>query len=499
MPRHCASNLGADLKKAIPNRLMRRCDWRFLVGNHRLGRTLCLARGRLRKGVTLLSREVVLAAPPGSCDLAVISWPDAVSLAAARTALRAGGSLYAEWYGFASGAARVADRLRRHRFNGVEVFRPWPWPCLLPARFWVPIGSAAAANYARNNPLLQDHPRPGIGSWTLRLLFRLLDRIGEPGIFCAVGHVEAAATSARPLRMLIAIGPRSVSKVVELEFTNSAPEPTYVVKHARTAEAAVGLRREAAMLRELAAVVGVPRVLDVVERGEGIAIRETAVRGRPLWATLRAGNHEEIAFDATEWLISLAHHSARTADEACVEAQDCLKEFQANFGFLVRADAIRTAQQSFMQLYRLPGMVEQRDFGPWNILRDDDGNLSVVDWESASANGLAAMDLAYFLAYLSFFVAGAMRSRRFVEVYRASLDPATPLGALRVRCFERYARAFGVDLQLFRPIPLLAWTLHSRSEYRQFTEDFNGPPPFAKLRTSLFAALWREELRYLSK
>jgi hypothetical protein len=478
---------------------MRRCDWRFLLGNHGMGRTLCLARGRLRKGVTSISREVVQAAPPGSCDLAVICPPDAASLTAARTALRAGGALYAEWCGFASGAGQVADGLRRHRFNGVEVFRPWPWPGLLPTRFWVPIGSAAAADYVRNNPLLQDHPRPGIGSWILRLLFRLLDRIGQPGIFCAVGHVEPAATAARPLRILMAPGPRSVSKVIELEFADSAPEPIYVVKHARTAEAAVGLRREAAMLKALAAVVGVPRILDVAQRGEGITIRETAVRGHPLWATLRAGNYEEIAFNATEWLISLAHHTARTADEACLQAQDGLKEFQTNFGFLVGADAIRTAQQSLLKLDRLPGMVEQRDFGPWNIMRDDDGNLSVVDWESASAKGLAAMDLAYFLAYASFFVAGAMRSRRFVEVYRASLDPATPLGALRVRCFERYARAFGVDPQLFRPIPLLAWTLHSRSEYREFTEDFNGPPPLAKLRTSVFAALWREELRHLSK
>jgi len=91
-----------------------------------MGRTLCLARGRLRKGITLLSREVVRAAPPASCDLAVICQPDAASLTAARTALRAGGALYAEWCGFASGAGHVADRLRRHRFSGVGVFRPWP-------------------------------------------------------------------------------------------------------------------------------------------------------------------------------------------------------------------------------------------------------------------------------------------------------------------------------------------------------------------------------------
>ncbi|MGE5278238.1 MAG: hypothetical protein ACM3SU_14660, partial [Acidobacteriota bacterium] len=46
-----------------------------------------------------------------------------------------------------------------------------------------------------------------------------------------------------------------------------------------------------------------------------------------------------------------------------------------------------------------------------------------------------------------------------------------------------------------RPLRVLAWLLHSRSEYRHLTEDAGGPPDASRLRQSFFVDLLREELQ----
>jgi hypothetical protein len=41
---------------------------------------------------------------------------------------------------------------------------------------------------------------------------------------------------------------------------------------------------------------------------------------------------------------------------------------------------------------------------------------------------------------------------------------------------------------------VLLWLIHSRSEYRRLVGDSGGAPQPARLRHSLFVALWEEEL-----
>src|SRR5436190_718658 len=98
---------------------------------------------------------------------------------------------------------------------------------------------------------------------------------------------------------------------------------------------------------------------------------------------------------------------------------------------------IRETRARLAALGDLPLVCEQRDFSPWNVLIAADGALVVLDWESAETEGLPGMDLIYFLAYLAFFLDGAMESGRFRESYRAALDPATFTGAVQAECLRR--------------------------------------------------------------
>ena len=82
-------------------------------------------------------------------------------------------------------------------------------------------------------------------------------------------------------------------------------------------------------------------------------------------------------------------------------------------------------------------------------MRTSGGELAVLDWESAELDGLPGVDLAYFLAYLAFFVekirrtepmlggrklAEGMLAERMLAAYRRAADLATPTGRLQAAC-----------------------------------------------------------------
>ena len=498
---------GAELPEAVRNRLLRRADWRFLLPDPVPARSACFAGGRLQQAVALVSGEVTGAPSPGSCDLAVAVNPRADTLRAARAALRPGGACYTEWHAPGPGITAVRQRLEAAGFRDVAVYRPWPWPGFLPARFWLPLEAPGAAAFARGSAVLHRHPVPGPGSRALRAAHGLLERLGIRGPVCAVARVPAEGDAApgsngRPgntSRLLLTLGPRSVSKAVELTFAGADPAPTAVVKHARIPEAADGLRREAAVLRALPPIPGVPRVLHEEDRGSAFTLGETALAGAPLWAELRRDNYRELALRATDWLIDLARATQRPAVDTSAWAAPVFEEFRATWGPVTDGKALRAAERLLADLPALPRVCEQRDFGPWNVLVAPDGSLGVLDWESAELQGLPGMDLAYFLSYLAFFREGAMRSRRFRPAYRRTLDLGSATGAVRRECLDRYAKGIGLDPEALRRIPLLAWMVHARSEYRHLAADAGGEPADRALRGAIFRGLWEEEVRHATR
>jgi len=144
-------------------------------------------------------------------------------------------------------------------------------------------------------------------------------------------------------------------------------------------------------------------------------------------------------------------------------------------------------------------VIEHRDFGPWNILVEDTGALTVLDWESSRVHGLPLLDLIYFVTYMAFFVDGAMVSRRFAESYRVTLDPRSSTGALRAELMERYRQRFGISVAMERALRALCWIEHADSEFQHFTADAGGRPPDDALRASVFVQLWKEEMSALRR
>src|SRR5690242_20530951 len=104
-----------DLPERALNPRLRRADWRFLLPTPRVGRALCDASDPLAESVAHVADEVVTAAAPGSCDLAVARNPNPAVLASLHEALAPGRPCYTEWQAI-GGARRVEAALRAAGF-----------------------------------------------------------------------------------------------------------------------------------------------------------------------------------------------------------------------------------------------------------------------------------------------------------------------------------------------------------------------------------------------
>ena len=475
------------LPEAARDRELRRRDWRFL-----------------RPGVTLQPLE-------GSSPAAL--------RALAASGPRAQG-VYLESRGPVPGARSLRTRLESAGFEDVALY--WPYPGLGRPWFWLPLNSEAALEYVRatrlpaRGLLRRAVDRPVRAAWHWAAVRErlwpvcavarlsgsphsaddLLERIGREWTAWGLG-----TTPARVTWMLVTRGARSINKVVGLVFAEPDPVPRIVVKLPRVPEVHEGLRREAAALATVEARMpgghpGIPRLLFCDDRSGGLALGETALPGRPLFALLTRATYRDLAVRAADWLADLAAPPAtRPAGSAGESVQAAVRDFATAFAPVVDRAELQMTDRLLAPLADLASVLEHRDFSPWNVHVAPDGRLVAYDWESAEPAGLPLNDLVYFLAYLAFFYDGAIESGRCPESYRRARDPGTFTGGVHRECLARYADRVGLDAAQVRGLHALTWLIHARSEYLRFAADAGGPPPPAALRRSLFLALWRQELR----
>ncbi len=518
--------------------MLRRLDWRMLLPDPAPSRVSCSTGGPLAEGLALvLPRSLAPALPSAACDLAVAADPSAPALRAARQALRPGGSLYTEWRSlFAGGHRAIRRRLAAAGFAGIDCYTPWPSPSCI--WYWLPLGNASGAlQYfwamrrpgARVGRRLRHCVRRA--AWTGGMHAGLIRPI------CAIAQKPntdepsppVPEDPVRPDRLLVAFvrqgwagwglgetpqrlsclmltgGERSISKCVAVFFAEPDPRPRLVVKFPRVLEAAEGLANEAAVLEALRArasvsLAGVPRLLFQERRGGSLVIGETALQGRLLQDQLREEDAGRLALRVTDWLVDLADRApaAPATDWRWRIAAPAFARFAADYAGVLDGASLRRVGARLDGLGSLPSVPEQRDCSPWNVLIAPDGAVAVVDWELAEPDGVPALDLIYFLAYLAFSVDGVPFEAASDEVrasYRRALDPSTRTGAIRAACLDRYAAGLNLSPLVLNALAPLAWAIHARSEHRRLVADSGGRPGADDLCRGVFLALWDEEVR----
>jgi hypothetical protein len=547
---------GEHLPEATRNPLLRRVDWRFLLPNAQPQYSLCLADGLLAAGVRAISKKVVSPqqTPKRTCDLAVMVNPNAEDLRVAWSALQPGGTCYIEWYApyglpLLGETQNIQRKLKSSGFIDVECYWVWPLPNRATPLFWLPMEAPEALRYfLTNRP--QTH---SLLARTIRSLWQwavqtqiiapvctIARKPDEPRTEQHKSELQPHQALSAPIEtmehalhelvcrhmslkedehewnrtagstrdhlswLLLTGGLRSVNKVIALVFAEHQQEPSLIVKMPRVAESIPLLHQEARVLQAVHALLpdgsarrGVPRVLFFEECAGRLALGETVLTGVPLFTRLRRDNFHALALKVTDWLSELAAHRSLQPRALWWErlVESVLTDFERNFGAVVDAAMLHETRAVLNTLDTLPLVCEQRDFSPWNVLMDAHDELIVLDWESAELNGLPALDLLYFLAYWAFFLDGAMDSHRFVESYRATLDPHAFTGSIIAECLSNYVQRIGLEPTALRPLRVLLWLIHARSEYKHFSSDVAGQPTVDKLRQSVFVKLWAEELR----
>jgi hypothetical protein len=507
--------------EAQRNRLLRRADWRYLMSNPWPPKSTCFGGELLAQAVQTISTQYI---PPdavqsGECDLIAATNPDRAALHKAWQALRPGGNFYSEWVSpLAGGALGVHQRLEAAGFVDVVCYWPWPVPGFSPALFWLPLEAPQAVRYFLSSRPLPTHPAARLGHQALQMLWSLAWRSRLLVPVCATARKADSSPKThfldeelfaqlgvgelrQPDYLLWTGGRRSINKVVLYRFAAGEAMPGVVVKMPRIAEAAAALRHEAHILQSLharkrEAAAHAPAVLFLQEWGGMPALGETAFFGQPLYAVMKKENILGLAIQVTEWLASLAMDGPVSPRPVWWErlVEPALGDFEQSFGSVLAPSVLPGCRAILNRLSDLPQAFEHRDCSPWNLLITSDGELAVLDWESAEPEGLPGLDLAYFLAYLAFFLEGAMKTGNFIEAYRHSLAPATFTGRLQAVCQQRYIERTGLDPVVWQPLRLLAWLIHARSEIRQLSADTGGLPQPNALRSSLFYTLILEEL-----
>ncbi len=530
-----------DAPETVRNRVLRRIDWRFLL-KPKARKSVCFARGVLAKAVELISESTVdpYSASSGECDLAVAVNPSQATLRLAWLALQPGGCCYTEWYVPWFGRRhRIRRQLENAGFDSVVCYWVWPWPWLSSPRFWVPLDSRGALKHfitARPQPR---NPLRRMASRGLRLVWHLGAYLGLLGPVCGIGckpscggsatqaigqmgHVSQVepwffnmvrdrwrewkldADPGRLSWLLLTGGPRSISKVVGLIFAEPQCRPQIAVKFPRVEESVETLRKEMYVLQalhqsRLHRLTGVPRVLFWHQENDEALLGETALTGVPLLYLLRADNYRDLAFKGAQWLSDLVRGESLSSPAEWWErlVGRTVDRFAATFGPVIDSRMLQATRDALDELGSLPLVCEQRDFSPWNVLLSAEGDVVVLDWESAELHGLPGLDLWYFLTYMAIFLEHAASSRRVRAAYRKLLNQSTFVGSVAYDNIAYYTQQVGMKLDDFRRLRLLIWLIHSRSDYKHFTADAGGHPTVEQLQRSIFLQLWQEEVHAL--
>jgi hypothetical protein len=463
------------------NELLRRVDWRFLLGQRQAPRILDHCGEPLSRALELIGGVT----GDGEVDLVVLGFPDRKSLRSAGKSLRPGGAVVCLWQRpLPLGTQRARTLLQRAGFRDVSFYWPGPHGASTP-EFWLPLDSAGAiAHVHEQRPV---HSRREAAQ---RLAWHGAARAGALAPICAIAHLPGGATAtgneedavvaALPDArhwLLLTGGSESDNKVVSLPFPDRGEPAALVAKFGRVDKAGAALDREAEVLSDLArerpALSGVPRLRASGSSAGGRAVLQDAMLGTPLWTEMRRLGFGTLAPVLTEWLVSLAGSPPLQAASEWRKqlVDDPIGELKDHHGGLLPEGFAARARNALANLGAMPLVWEHRDLGPWNVVIGADGGPATIDWEDAEPRGLPGLDLVYLLTTSALLIEGALddmsKTDRIVGAYERLLDPGTETGQVVARCFAGYRERLDVGEADFQRLRLLCWLVQALIAFRR--------------------------------
>jgi phosphotransferase family enzyme len=311
--------------------------------------------------------------------------------------------------------------------------------------------------------------------------------------------------------VLLTGGQEDLNKIVGLPFAKDpSTPPSVVVKFARVEGSDSLLEREAEVLRRLEEerpeLPGVPRLRAVGRRAGRLAIAQSAAHGRRLETALTASNFADLAPPLTRWLLALAGSPApRPASEwAARLAWKPLEQLQDRYPGVLKPKEISFARGLLSDLDDLPLVWAHRDCGPWNIVLEEGGAFTLIDWECAEPDGTPGVDLANFLLSSVLMADGAPGDPATgrgpaLEAHRRMLDPTTALGRTAGDSVAEYCAGLNIDPGLFPLLRMLCWIHQAVSFWSATSVAAAAGPVSEPFHPMAMIDLVREEMRLLAE
>ena len=245
------------------------------------------------------------------------------------------------------------------------------------------------------------------------------------------------------------VGNQSHTRKAILFFVGQDGKVKAVAKVPLTAAAGSAILNEAAILRDMESVEGLPRVL-FQDNDRGVAA-QTWLEGK---AVSRQFTPEHIRL-----LSSLANAGST------VRVSDFRAEIAASLDALdlpFDRSSLIPALDFLDYDQVLPAFVEHRDFAPWNLKRLPNGHLTLLDWEWAVEKSLPLQDICrfFYIQDALFFGPGkvweTLTSNPLIQEYMRRFE--IPPAALPALTMYYLLRVLAMDSQN-RNLTLTAYTL----------------------------------------
>lgn len=300
---------------------------------------------------------------------------------------------------------------------------------------------------------------------------------------------------------------RASRHVVFLVMPEGGSAPALVAKVARLPGASASLEREAENLRLVEALNpedagGAPRLLAFDSVDGWPLLLETALVGPLMTPDSIRARREASCSAVLKWLLRL-HDGGRAAAlvdfTAAVDAP--LRRFADTFPLagdeaelLERTRALAAP----LAAARLPAVLEHGDLSHPNIVWLDDRRVGVIDWELASAGGLPAHDLFFFLSYAGFASFNAGKTGDYTGAFARTFFSAD---AWAYPYIESYAHALRLSPEQLTGLFVVCWARYLTGLIDRLEGVVTGgrvpDETAAWLRANRYFALWRYAVEHV--
>jgi hypothetical protein len=298
---------------------------------------------------------------------------------------------------------------------------------------------------------------------------------------------------------------RTSAHIVFLVIDRRTAVPRLVLKAARLQAGTASLLREAASLRAVQQARpqgfdSIPRLLACTTFNGTTILLETGLAGMPMTGAVVRRDFARCTNAIVTWIRELqAATSAVAPDDgrdafvkyAAAPLEAVERVFADERELLART---RTVLEELQQR-TLPRAFEHGDLSAPNLLLSASGELHVVDWELAAADGVPAVDLFFALNYLATARRHApAEADRLAAFRQAFFGPA----AWTTPSIRRYCLDLRLDLDVVPPLFVLCWVRYvARLAQRLCVEQSGVHAGAARdwLRQNRYFALWRESIR----